>query len=166
MGYERVVDGIAKFQALKFTFQGLKFPVKSLVLLVRRRIPQQFQALKLQNSGPEIWRFHPPPFHTPPFACLAWGFWAFCGAKRVTTLSFLLHSRHAKPWASCRCGLACCNGRRLRLLYIFHSMLLSFLHLFQLLFRTVPVCNPLWQVPGELGEDEGPEKSTPWTDAG
>ena len=32
-----VVDGVPqKFQALKFTFQGLKFPVKSLVLLVRR----------------------------------------------------------------------------------------------------------------------------------
>ena len=64
-----VVDGIAKFQALKFTFQGLKFPVKSIVSLVRRRICQKFQALKFQNSGPEIWRIHPPPFHTPPSAC-------------------------------------------------------------------------------------------------
>ena len=64
-----MVDGIAKSQALKFTFQGVKFPVKSLVLLVRRRIPQKFQALKFQISGPEIWRIHPPPFHTPPFAC-------------------------------------------------------------------------------------------------
>ena len=69
-GMGMVVDGIAKFQALKFTFQGLEFPVKSLVLLVRRRIPQKFQALNFQNSGPEIWRIHPPPFHTPPFACL------------------------------------------------------------------------------------------------
>ena len=33
-------------------------------------IPQKFQALKFQNSGPEIWRIRPPPFHTPPFACL------------------------------------------------------------------------------------------------
>ena len=70
VGYEMVVDGIAQIQALKLTFQGLKFPVISLVLLVRRRIPQKFQALKFQNSGPEIWRIHPPPFHTPPFACL------------------------------------------------------------------------------------------------
>ena len=70
VGYGMVVDGIAKFQALKFTFQGLKFPVKSLVLLVRRRIPQKFQALKFQNLGPEIWRIHPPPLHTSPFACL------------------------------------------------------------------------------------------------
>ena len=70
VGYGIVMDGIAKFQALKFTFQGLKFPVKSLVLLVRRRIPQKFQALRFQNSGPEIWRIHPPPFHTPPLACL------------------------------------------------------------------------------------------------
>ena len=71
VGYGMVADGIAKFQALKFTFQGLKFPVKSLLLLVIRRIPQKFQALKFQNSGPEIWRIHPPPFHiTPPFACL------------------------------------------------------------------------------------------------
>ena len=68
-----VVDGTAKFQALKFTFQGLKFPIKSLVLLVRRRIPQKFQALKFQNSGPEIWRFHPLPFHTPHLACLQLG---------------------------------------------------------------------------------------------
>ena len=59
-----------KFQALKLTLQGLKFPVKSLVLLVRRRIPQKFQALKFQNSELEIWQIHPPPFHTPPFACL------------------------------------------------------------------------------------------------
>ena len=50
-----VVDGIAKFQALKFIFQGLNFPVKSVVLLVRRRISQKAQALKFQNSGPEIW---------------------------------------------------------------------------------------------------------------
>ena len=64
-----VVDGFAKFQALKFTFQGLKFPVKSLVLLVRKRIPHKFQALKFQNSGPEIWRIHPPPFHATTF-CL------------------------------------------------------------------------------------------------
>ena len=49
-----MVDGIAKFQALKFTFQGLKFTLKSLVLLVRRRITQKFQPLKFQNSGPEI----------------------------------------------------------------------------------------------------------------
>ena len=64
-----VVDGIAKFQALKFTFQGLKFPVKSLVWLVRRRIPQEFPALKFGISGPEIWQIHPLPFRTPPFAC-------------------------------------------------------------------------------------------------
>ena len=64
------MDGIAKFQALKFTSQGLIFPVECLVLLVRGRIPQKFQALKFPNSGPEIWRIHPPPFHTPPFACL------------------------------------------------------------------------------------------------
>ena len=70
VGYGTVVDGIAKFQALKFTFQSLKFPPKSLVLLVRRRSPQKFQALKFQNSGPEIWRIHPPLFHTPPVACL------------------------------------------------------------------------------------------------
>ena len=56
MGYGMVVDGIAKFQALKFIFQGLRFPVKSLVLLVRRRFPQKFQALKFHNSGPEMWR--------------------------------------------------------------------------------------------------------------
>ena len=66
-----VVDGIAKSQALKLTFQGLKFAVKSRVFLVRRRILQKSQALKFQNSGPEIWRIHPPPFHTPPFACLS-----------------------------------------------------------------------------------------------
>ena len=65
-----VVNGIAKFQPLKLTFQGLKSPVKSLFLLVRRRIPQKLQALKFQNSGPEIWRIHQPPFRTPPFACL------------------------------------------------------------------------------------------------
>ena len=47
-GYGMVVDGIAKFQALEFTFQGLTFLVKSLVLLVRRRIPQKFQALKFR----------------------------------------------------------------------------------------------------------------------
>ena len=34
VGYGMVVDGIAKFQALKFTFQSLKFPVKSPILLV------------------------------------------------------------------------------------------------------------------------------------
>ena len=39
-----VVDGIAKFQTLKF-------PVKSLVLLVRRRIPHKFQALKSKIQG-------------------------------------------------------------------------------------------------------------------
>ena len=38
VGHGLVVYGIAKFQALKFTFQGLKFPVKSLVFMVRRRI--------------------------------------------------------------------------------------------------------------------------------
>ena len=70
VGYGMVVDGITKFQALKFTFQGLNFPVNSQVLLVRRRIPQKFQALKFQNSGPELWRIHPPPLHTPPCACL------------------------------------------------------------------------------------------------
>ena len=79
-----VVDGIAEFQGLNFTFQALKFAVKSLVLLVRRRVPQKFQALRFQNSGPEIWRIHPPPFHTPPFASLyglqgnhsvTWGAW-------------------------------------------------------------------------------------------
>ena len=76
-----VVDGIAKFQAQKFTFQGLKFPVKSLVLLVRRRNPQKFQAQKFQNSGPEIWNFHPPPFHTPPFACLGENCFRRCCGK-------------------------------------------------------------------------------------
>ena len=69
-GIGSVVYGMAKFQALIFTFQGLKFPVKSLVLLLRIRNPLTFQALKFQNSGPEIWRIHPPPFHTPPFARL------------------------------------------------------------------------------------------------
>ena len=51
-----VVDGIAKCQALKFTFQGLKFRVKSLVLLVRRRIPQKFQfrAWNLTNPSTTI----------------------------------------------------------------------------------------------------------------
>ena len=83
-----VVDGIAKFQTLKFTFQGLKFPVKSPVLLVRKRIPQEFQALKFQNSGPEIWRIHPPPFHTPPFACLvsccfSMVFWVWKSIKKT-----------------------------------------------------------------------------------
>ena len=70
MGYGMVVDGIAKFEALEFTFQGLNFPVKSLVLPGIRRIPQKFQALKFQNSETEIWQIHPPPFHNPPFACL------------------------------------------------------------------------------------------------
>ena len=64
------VYGTAKFQALKFAFQGLKLPVKSLGLLVRSRNPLKFQPLKFQNSGPGIWRIHTPPFHTPPFACL------------------------------------------------------------------------------------------------
>ena len=54
----------------EIAFPGLKFPVESLVLLAIRRIPQKFQTLKFQSSGPEIWRIHPPPFHTPPFACL------------------------------------------------------------------------------------------------
>ena len=74
VGYGLVVDGTAKFQALKFTFPGLKFLVKSLVLLVSRRIPQEFEALNFQNSGPEIWRIHPTPFHAPPFACLSQNF--------------------------------------------------------------------------------------------
>ena len=39
VGHGLVVYGMAKFQALKFAFQGLKFPVKSLVLLVRSRLP-------------------------------------------------------------------------------------------------------------------------------
>ena len=69
VGQGMLVDGIAKFQALKFTFQGLTFPVKSLVLRLEGEA-LKFQALKFQNSGPEIWRLHPPPFHTPPFVCL------------------------------------------------------------------------------------------------
>ena len=72
VGHGMAVDGMAKSQALKFTFQDLRFPVKSLALLVRRRIPQKFEALKFQNSGAEIWRIHPPPFHAPLFACLRW----------------------------------------------------------------------------------------------
>ena len=66
MGHGLVVDGIAKCQ----TLQGTKFLVKSLVLLSRRSIPQKFRPLKFQNSGHDIWRIHPPPFHAPPFACL------------------------------------------------------------------------------------------------
>ena len=58
------------FRPWNLLFRAWNFQPKSLVLLVRRRIPQKFQALKFQNSGPEIWRIHPPPFHTPPFACL------------------------------------------------------------------------------------------------
>ena len=85
MGHGLVVDGIAKFQALKNLLQGLNFPVKSLVLLVRslRRIPQKFQALKVKflkdspsnqqkkgfywleglggHFGPEKKIFAPPP---------------------------------------------------------------------------------------------------------
>ena len=64
-----VVYGMAKFQPLKLTFQGLIFPAKSLVWLVRSRIPLKIQALKFQISGAEVWPFHTPPIHTPPFAC-------------------------------------------------------------------------------------------------
>ena len=63
VGYGLVAYGLAKFQ-------GLKFPVNSLVCLVRSRNPLTFQALKFQNSGPEFCRICPPPFHTPHFACL------------------------------------------------------------------------------------------------
>ena len=51
-------------------FQGLNFPVSSPCFASRN--PLKFQALKSQTSGPEIWRIHPPPLHTPPFACLVW----------------------------------------------------------------------------------------------
>ena len=60
VGHGLAVHGMAKFQALKFTFQGLKFPVKSLALLVRSKNPLKFQALKFQNSAPEICRIQPP----------------------------------------------------------------------------------------------------------
>ena len=63
VGYGMVVDGTAKFQALKLSFQGLKFPVKSLVLLVSRRMSQNFQALKFHNSGTTI----PYPTFCQPF---------------------------------------------------------------------------------------------------
>ena len=36
VGYGMVVDGIAKFQALKFTFQGLKLTVKSFFCWLER----------------------------------------------------------------------------------------------------------------------------------
>ena len=59
-----------QISAPEIYFSGPEISGKFLVLLVRRRIPQEFQALKFHNSGPEIWRSHPPPFHTPSFACL------------------------------------------------------------------------------------------------
>ena len=102
-----VVDGIAKFQALKFSFQGLKFPVKSLVLLVRRRTPQKFQALKSQISGSEIWRFHPPPFHTPSFACLK-GVWIFATSREGCMLHCTIALAIRAPGLSGgRCPNAC-----------------------------------------------------------
>ena len=102
VGYGMVVDGIAKFQALKFTFQGLRCPVILLVLLVRRRIPHKFQALKFQNSGPEIWRFHPPPFHTPPFAYLL-AATKFDGSQRGPCLLFVRkRSRSSKDRSGLR----------------------------------------------------------------
>ena len=71
VGYGMVVEGIAKFQALKFYFSGSEISSKIPCFAGNFwRIPQQAQALKFQNSGPAIWRIQPPPFHTPPFACL------------------------------------------------------------------------------------------------
>ena len=70
---------------------------KSLVLLVRRRIPQKFQALKLQNSGPEIWQIHPPAFHTPPFACLV-----YAGMSCVRAHFVYESLRHPSPEKSSR----------------------------------------------------------------
>ena len=72
---------------VKFTFQRLKFPVN---FLVRRRIPQKFQALKFQNSGPEIWRLRPPPFHTPPFACLF-------SETSCSGRAMISHNAHGRP---------------------------------------------------------------------
>ena len=40
-----------------------------------------------QNSGPEIWRIHPPPFHAPDLACL---FFASLH-KMCVTRPWLLH---------------------------------------------------------------------------
>ena len=62
------VDGNAKFQALNISSK-----IPCLAGLLKRRIFQDFQALKFPNSGAEMWRIHPPPFHTPPFACLFGG---------------------------------------------------------------------------------------------
>ena len=39
-------------------------------MILKRMVPET-SALEKQISGPEIWRFHPPPFHTPPLACLS-----------------------------------------------------------------------------------------------
>ena len=58
-----------KFQALKFQNAGSEISSKIPYFAGNFGIPQKFQALKFQNSGPEIWRIRPPPFHTPPFAC-------------------------------------------------------------------------------------------------
>ena len=55
VGYGMVVDGIAEFQALKFGISGPDWLGGESLRYFRR---------------PDIWRIHPPPFHTPPFACL------------------------------------------------------------------------------------------------
>ena len=49
MGHGLVLYGKAKFQALKLTFQGLKFPVKSLFLLVKKQ-----NLSEIAISGAEI----------------------------------------------------------------------------------------------------------------
>ena len=71
VGHGLALYGMARFQALKFTFLGLKILANSLVLLVRSRYPLKFEALKFKKSGPEICQIHPaipyPTFCLPKF---------------------------------------------------------------------------------------------------
>ena len=95
MGHGLVVYGMAKFQALKLTFQ--RSEIKPLVLLVGSRIPLKFQVLNFQISGAEIWPLHTPPIHTSPFACLSFVFF-------YLFFAFLSFYRSPRTWAD-NCNL-------------------------------------------------------------
>ena len=70
VGYGMVEDGIRQISGPEIQISGSEISSKIPSFGGNFGIPQKFQALKFQNSGPEIWRIRPPPFHTPPFACL------------------------------------------------------------------------------------------------